>query len=431
MARQPDETLDRLLTRTLRSHAAGDEVCPSAEDVAAYLERSLDSEEARRIELHLSSCARCAETLATLIETEPVPSSAPASVAWWSWRTWRWAVPATAVLVVGIWFASALREERTTTAPQMAQYKEAVPPEQAAAAKKTAAPADAREPSASPQSTSVDGTPESAAQRLQVRQVPAQPGEAKQQSSGVPERDAAAANAAGARPSPPTGFAPEPPAEFAKNEDSRADVASGDLRRERNAGVEGRTMPAAPAPAAVPAPPVAAPAAAEKAADARAQNAAAADTARAATSSVSAPAPSAPKLAELSQGQGQTQGGASAAFSASAPLLLRARGGNVMWRISGPVIEQSTNGGAAWTTEFRAANVVSAGVVAADDTVWLVGSGGLVLRRPATGGWRVVPAPVMDNLVSVSDAGATSVTVRSANGRQFQTRDAGVTWTTR
>jgi len=102
-----------------------------------------------------------------------------------------------------------------------------------------------------------------------------------------------------------------------------------------------------------------------------------------------------------------------------------------MWRISGSVIEQSTNGGAVWTTEFRAANVVSAGVVAADDTVWLVGAGGLVLRRPATGGWRVVPAPVMDNLVSVSDAGATSVTVRAANGRQYQTRDAGVTWTAR
>jgi hypothetical protein len=434
VARQPDETLDRLLTRTLQSHAAGDEVCPSAEDVAGYLERSLDSEETRRVELHLSSCARCAETLATLIETEPVASSAPPAAAWWSWRTWRWAVPATTVVVVGIWFASALREERTTTAPQMAQYKEAAPSAQAPAAEETAVPQDLREPSASPQSTSADGAPGPAAKPLQSRQVPAQPGEAKEQSSG--ERDAAAANAALVRSSPPTGFAPEQPAELAKSEESRTDVPSVNARRERNAGVEGRAIPAAPAPAAAAAaaaPPIAAPAAAEKAADARAQDLAGAiDTPRAATSSVgSAPAPSAPKAAELSQGQGQTQGRASAAFSAFAPLLVRARGGNVMWRISGSVIEQSSNGGAVWTTEFRAANVVSAAGVAADDTVWLVGAGGLVLRRPPTGGWRVVPAPVTDDLVSVSDAAATSVTVRAANGRQYQTRDAGVTWTAR
>ena len=44
MARQEDEALDRLLTRTLQSQRAetGD-VCPSAEDVAAYLERTLSS----------------------------------------------------------------------------------------------------------------------------------------------------------------------------------------------------------------------------------------------------------------------------------------------------------------------------------------------------------------------------------------------------
>jgi hypothetical protein len=430
VARQPDETLDRLLTRTLRSHAAGDEVCPSAEDVAAYLERSLDSEEARRIELHLSSCARCAETLATLIETEPVASPAPPAAAWWSWRTWRWAVPATAVVVVGIWFASALREERTTTAPQMAQYKEAAPAEEAAAAEKTAAPADPREPSASPQSTSADVVPESATPPAQARQVQAPPPRAaKEESSDVRERDAAAANTAVARPSPPTGFAPEPPGDLAKSEASRADAAAVDARRERNAGVEGRATPAAPAPATTVA---AAPAAAEKVADARAQAlAGGADTARAAAGRVSAPASSTAQTSTApTVDAAQTQGRADAAFSAFAPLLLRSRA-NVMWRISGSVIEQSTSGGAVWTTEFRASNMVSAGVVAADDTVWLVGAGGLVLRRPATGGWRVVPAPVMDNLVSVSDAGATSVTVRAANGRQYQTRDAGVTWTAR
>jgi len=101
-----------------------------------------------------------------------------------------------------------------------------------------------------------------------------------------------------------------------------------------------------------------------------------------------------------------------------------------MWRISGSVIERSGDGGATWAMEFSASDTVSAGVVAADDTVWLVGSGGLVLRRPAAG-WRAVSAPVMVDLVGVSDAGATSVTVRTADGRQFRTTDGGVTWMVR
>ena len=382
MARQPDEALDRLLTRKLRSYAAGDVACPSAEVIAAYLERVLDSEEARRIEVHMASCARCAETLALLVETEPV---APApTAAWWSWRTWRWVVPATAVLVVGIWFASTLPGERTA-APQMAQYKEAPEPSLDEAAPiaippaATTAPANSRaRPGSLPEAKPADAAPEVPTASLQARQAQSQPrGAAEQQTSNVRERDALAADAI-APSTPPAEPASEQPRGFAKSEESRADAPTRDARRESEKAVAGATAPAS---------------------------------------------------STLQQSAQATQARAQQRSAAFAPLVLRARTGN-MWRISGSVIERSGDGGATWAMEFSASDTVSAGVVAADDTVWLVGSGGLVLRRPAAG-WRAVSAPVMVDLVGVSDAGATSVTVRTADGRQFRTTDGGVTWMVR
>jgi hypothetical protein len=114
-----------------------------------------------------------------------------------------------------------------------------------------------------------------------------------------------------------------------------------------------------------------------------------------------------------------------------APLILRTRSGNALWRIAGSVIERSADGGTTWTTEFRASGSISTGIVGADDTVWLVGATGLVLRRPATGPWRIVPPPAMEDLVGVSEPGAASVTVRTAAGRQFRTTDTGATWMAR
>ena len=408
MARQPDDTLDRLLTRTLRSHTASGEVCPSAEDIAAYLERSLDVGEAQRIELHLSSCARCAEALATLVDTEPVAAPVAPADAWWSWRTWRWAVPATAVLVLGVWLASALREQ-TPPEQQMAQHTEAAPAEPAEAKNQEAAqesaatavtapavsaPADAvaaaerPRSSESPASVSANAPAQAAGTPPQIREeVSSAARETKEETSAARARERAD-TAAVPPPSPSAVVAPDSLEALAKTGPSRAEPATVDARR--SAQAPGRVTAAAPVGRA---------------------------------SDAVTPTPSAAFEAA------QTQGAALAAFSTAAPLLLRARAGNVVWRISGSVIERSVDGGAVWATEFRAANPVRAGVVAADDTVWLVGAGGLVLQRLPTAAWRIVPAPVMDDLVSLSDASATGITVRTASGRQFRTTNNGAIWT--
>lgn len=411
MAGQPDDALDRLLTRSLRLHNAGGEVCPSAEDVAAYLERSLDAEEVRRIELHLSSCARCAETLATLVETEPVASRPAPAEAWWSWRAWRWAVPATAMVVLGVWLASGLRES-PTPATQMAQHTVPAPAESVAAKNKAAsqesspaavatpetapaaavAAADLRRSSESSASAPADARLRAAgALPTAPQELPSPAREVKDQASADRERDVLDKRAA-SQPSPSAVTAPEPPGELAKTESVRAEAPAVDAQRAQ--------------------------------ARARAATSATPDG-RGSADAVSAPISSAVLDAA------QRQGGAPPAGSIAAPLLLRSRAGNVMWRISGSLIERSGDGGAVWAPEFRAANPVSAGVVATDDTVWLVGAGGLVLQRRSTAAWRVVPPPAMDDLVSASDASATSVTVRTANGRQFRTTNSGATWTVR
>ena len=155
--------------------------------------------------------------------------------------------PRPRLLVVGIWFASALREERTTTrasdgAVQGEQCRRNRPRQH----KKTAAPADAREPSASPQSTSADGTPESAAR-----------GHAGASGAGaslaMPKRQTspACSNVMQLRPTPQVRGRRRPPASHpSRLRNSRRTKIRAPTHRaamcgaSETLGVEGRAMPA-------------------------------------------------------------------------------------------------------------------------------------------------------------------------------------------
>lgn len=433
VARQEDEALERLLTRTLRSRTANGDVCPSAEDVAAYLERSLDGEEMRRVELHLSSCARCAETLALLVESEPAAASALPPAAWWSWNAWRWAVPAAAVLVIGVWFASTLRDG-SEPASQMAQYNQDETAKKEAADLAAQSAPEAATQSATQESTEAQSRRSADAAAAGAQTVPAESARANQASADQRReaekasdrvqpldrtaRAASEADSAAARPSTAAQPSPEQPRALAKAEESRSDAALSDAVKENaNAGFAPPAPPAATAaaaPAAAPPTAAAAPPAAP----------AGGGAARAAAGATPPPRSQRQEAAEAAPQRARTVAG-------FAPLVLRTRSGNALWRVAGSVIERSTDGGTTWATEFRAPGTINTGVIAADDTVWLVGANGLVLRRPAAGGWRVVSPPSMDDLIGVSEPGSTSVTVRTAAGRQFRTTDNGATWMAR
>ena len=95
---------DRLLQAVLRQQppeSSGGSGCPAPELLAAYVERSLDINEAAGIEAHAATCDRCQEVLAAFVQTLP-PSTTEATSWLADMATWklRWLVPAGAVAAV-------------------------------------------------------------------------------------------------------------------------------------------------------------------------------------------------------------------------------------------------------------------------------------------------------------------------------------------
>lgn len=161
MARPPsDDPLDRLLTRALSSRASAGDVCPEPELLAAFVDGSLEPAERAQVERHAASCSKCAHMLAATVASAPA-FEVPAQRSLWSgWRAWRWAIPAaTAVTVVGVWFASS--RPRDLPAPTAVEDRAAssaappavaqVPPSSAAAPKQDSKATDSRRESYTPQ----------------------------------------------------------------------------------------------------------------------------------------------------------------------------------------------------------------------------------------------------------------------------------------
>jgi hypothetical protein len=110
-----------------------------------------------------------------------------------------------------------------------------------------------------------------------------------------------------------------------------------------------------------------------------------------------------------------------------APIVLRNTSGSAQWRVQGVSVERSTDGGATWAALYTAPRPLVAGAVANDDTIWLVGQQGLVVRGTATE-WATVTAPAAVDLTNVSQVTTRGATVRTSDSRDFRTDDGGVTW---
>jgi hypothetical protein len=119
------------------------------------------------------------------------------------------------------------------------------------------------------------------------------------------------------------------------------------------------------------------------------------------------------------------------AVQAFAPIVLQSTSGSATrWRVQGVLVERSADSGATWAAVYTAPRPLSAGAVANDDTVWLAGQQGLVVRGTATG-WATVTAPAAIDVTSVSQVTTRGATVRTSDGRDFRTDDGGVTWVQR
>jgi hypothetical protein len=125
----------------LRQQAAGAGNHPDADQMTAFLERSLGAREREQVLGHLSRCAECREVAALSLSLPPEEAARLAEAApqfrWFEWQTLRWAaVAATFVIAVSLVFQS-YRETPARYSTETAQNRPvaAPPPAPAEAAK--------------------------------------------------------------------------------------------------------------------------------------------------------------------------------------------------------------------------------------------------------------------------------------------------------
>lgn len=103
--------------------------------------------------------------------------------------------------------------------------------------------------------------------------------------------------------------------------------------------------------------------------------------------------------------------------------------GRVTWSTApGGRLLRAAGGAAPELIATTGADLVS-GAAFSDEVAWVVGKQGTVWRTTDGRSWRQVQFPTSDDLVAVEPpGGADTVTVTTAEGRRFTTRDGGRSW---
>jgi Photosynthesis system II assembly factor YCF48 len=419
-----------LLRRSLSN--PGD-ACPDPEILGAHFERSLDAEETKRYELHLSRCAHCREMLAAmdragaLIAAEDANTQQPAHGGWmWNWR---WLAPVAAVvLIAAIW---AVRRpslshmaDQATEHPIMAMYQpqQAVPspttreaaPETSAAApvatfdgKPASAPTHEmdsakKQNQLSTRSRSLDDKEEFASNLPSNTRDEARSDELTKD-TGVMKRDSAdAANKVASQPTPSQAVAPStppaappPPALVASAAAPTSSGATGGAASEVD-----RISPQSPATNTKP------------------------------SGVVSGTRTLTQQAQTLSVEQSQAL-----AFEASAKLrpemLIPSPDQQVLWRISRQgSVERSIDGGENWKKQLNEllGGQFASGSAPSAEVCWLVGRNGVIFMTKDGNHWKTVPFPTAVDIAGVIAKDARTATITAADGRTFSTTDAGKHW---
>jgi hypothetical protein len=121
---------------------------------------------------------------------------------------------------------------------------------------------------------------------------------------------------------------------------------------------------------------------------------------------------------------------ADAASAASTGLVVRGKAKNSksVWRVREGQIQHSTDGGSTWVDEYATDRTIVAGAFVAPEVAWLAGADGVILRRTPVG-WFEASARADGDVASIRASSATKATITLADGRTFDTDNAGVAWT--
>ncbi len=447
--RDDEKAMDGLLRRSLARHAAAGGACPEPDILAAYYERSLDTEEMARHEEHFSQCARCREQLAAILRAGSVTElpvvlevkdaaraapramaqsrvarGAPEKLARPGKFDWRWLAPVAAAILVVVfiygWNASRLGKPQIPGNELALSKQEAVPP---------AGVADA----------------ESGAQHPAPPPAPAR---MRAQGNGTVHR--AAPPVAHELPQMARNYSAPPPLQEEKTNPIDALRSEFESRNDLSKRSEAATATAMakPAPAEVDtlsqektdaevAPATRAPGAAPTPGAARPTQAA---TKRGETRAAGAGQKSLGGGVGNSAKQKQAAAGANADADVtvtsqvlevqSAPTVIQTPDAGVQYRIPGAgFVERSSDGGATWQGQSVKSDAeILAGAAPSVNVCWLVGRGGVILMTTDGKSWKKVPSPAVVDLVGVTAADAAFATVTAADGQRFSTGNGGRTW---
>ena len=429
---QRDDAIARVAAEALRSGTAtSDSVCPDAEIVAAFADRTLTKKEAANWENHFAACARCRKMLALLAVTSEAAgqtssaSNAVAEVASIRQRpaarpkssALRWLVPAfSAAAAVALWVALRPAQPLTETVAQVQRTAQNSAPT-------ASAPVPGALPYVAPEGHAGATSSNSPSRGPNALTAPAET------SSQIARAEV---------PGPPA--APQP---AAKQLEARRDLDElKDLKKEADASAAAATVPATPPPSALASSRAGGAAAAESNEESRGREA------------FSAAPQSAPKLpADTPGGAAPDKGAAPNPPSFVAGNLLRSQvsglagspGGiagqpviftspdrSSSWRIGGAGrIERSSDEGRTWGTEASGVTTdLLAGVAASNQVAWVVGRAGVILRTADGLTWQRInpPAGSTTDWIRVEATDAQHASITSVDQRRFATADGGNTW---
>lgn len=449
-ARQ-DSALERMLSRRVNGHDAP-AGCPDAEEVAAYLDRSLDTAAYARCEEHFANCSRCQGVLAALavsenaevaaaapatFEAEPRPASHVEPVRITPSheprrRFWAWLAPvAVAAAAFLIWFdlrpKPATEPVPNSTVALNAPSQNALPPA-------PGAPAPVGPGEESKTHGAHDANSRSFQKYDQYNGAIAPTTRAKKQASGTPVSPAVADRFGAMAPPPP-----------------RVKEALKDEAALEKSAISNELPPPLPLPGQ---PPSASPQAGAVGGrpDSTAANQNFVDDGRVqaqtgaaglrmqsapASRNAQAKAQPAPKSA-LSGAIGSVSesvevvGGA-----AGGTILVTPTSGEMLWRIGARgQIERSIDSGNTWrSAPAGVASDLLAGAAPANGVAWIVGKSGVILRTTDGGAhWAHPKSPAIGantspDWSSVVATDADHATISSITGQSFATSDGGASWT--
>ena len=462
---QRDIALARVLAEALKQRqaaataaATSGETCPEAELLAAYAEHTLDENETARWENHFAECSRCRTILSVLTASADEPLAAqevrdlgtlvgtatlPGERAHKDQRPsahfsarWSWLVPAMGLAAALALFFVLRPPHFAHPTPELTMNRLAG---KTSDLQSGTAPTKKEEPQPERQiaQSYIPAAPASGARNETLSREAASAPRDSLGGGARPENKAKEEKSEPSLSQPPSRSPSPTPPPTQGELDAAANTSERRVLQGEAAQVNGPAAGATSQEAAAPAPRTFAPAAQAKSA---------APAAPAAPSDGVTPDRKALEL--RNQAQALSTSAARAGFFSSP-------NGKVSWRVSAAGrIERSSDGGRNW--QLQPSGVTSdllAGVATSEQTAWVVGRAGVILRTADGSDWQRVPSPAMaggqpdalggtatvagalkrtvtdHDWISVQATDALHATVVSSDAQRFHTDDGGRTWT--